>query len=360
MSTIFGHLNLNDNDRVFNATQGQRVIYDAIQAYVNTKNAEMNAAYGVFVGETTANYKERYKLPGGGYMQEIDAAQRPDAVKNYGSWDVAYPLRNYADAVAGSRVDRAYMTAQELENNVIGVMNRSINITRRELLRALLYKEDETFVDPLWGSLTVKGLATGSTDGVLYPPLPGATAEAVRQRYNGLNYIASAIDDSHNPYETIADALTADFGQQQGNSNVAVFINSAQKAKTKALGDFDELNDRFVVPGANVNQLTGLPANLPGIIIGRVSGCWVVQWDFMPSGYLLGVHLDAPAPLKKRIDPADTGLGDGLQLVVGDESEYPLVSSYWQNRFGFGVGNRLNGYAAQLVGSTTYTSPTIS
>jgi len=67
MSTIFGNLNLNDTDRVFNATQGQRVIYDAVMEYVNRVNAEISAAYSVFISETTANYKERYHLPGSGY-----------------------------------------------------------------------------------------------------------------------------------------------------------------------------------------------------------------------------------------------------------------------------------------------------
>jgi hypothetical protein len=359
MSSIFGNLNLNDTDRVFNATQGQSVLYDAIAAYVARVNAEAASAYSVFVQETTANYKERFKLPGSGYMQEITPDQKPDAVKSYGSWDVAYPLRNYADAVNGSLVSRAYMTVQELEAQTIGIVNRSVNTMRRELLRALLYKEDETFVDPLWGSLTVKGLASGSGDSVLYPPVLGSMTEAVRQRYNGANYVTASISDTNNPYATIQDALVADFGQQQGNSNIVVFINTAEKAKTIALTDFDPLNDRFVVPGANINQLSNLPAAMPGTIIGRTNGCWVVEWPFIPATYMLGVHLDAPAPLKKRIDPADTGLGDGLRLVAEDE-EYPFKSSFWQNRFGFGCGNRLNGYAMFLTASTTYTSPTIS
>jgi len=359
MSTIFGNLNLNDTDRVFNATQGQQVIYEAINEYVNRVNAEQPAAYGVFIEETTANYKERYALPGGGYMQEIHPDQRPDAVKSYGSWDVAYPLRNYADAVNGSRVSRAYMTVQELEKQTLGIVARSVNTTRRELLRALMYKEDETFVDPLWGSLTVKGLATGTGDNVLYPPVLGATSEAVRLRYLGSNYTTASISDTNNPITTIVDGLVADFGQQQGNSNIAVFINTAEKAKIKALTDFDEEVDRFIQPGANINQLANMPSGLPGVIIGRTNGAWVVEWPFMPATYMLGVHLDAPAPLKKRIDPADTGLGDGLQLIT-EEEEYPFKSSYWQNRFGFGVANRLNGYAMQMVASTTYTSPTIS
>jgi hypothetical protein len=357
MSTIFGYLNLNDSDRVFNATQGQRVIYDAAVKWLQEREAEMNAVYSVFTEKTTDLFKERYELPGGGYMQEIPHAQRPDSIKTNGYWDVAYPIKNYADAISGSRVDMAYMTVAKLENNILTVRNRSVNVTRRELLRALLYKEQETFVDPIRGSLLIEPLANG--DAVLYPALPGAVAEATRQRYVGSNYLASAISDTNNPYATISAALTADFGAQQGAASVVVFINSAQSAKTRLLTDFVPVRSTAVTPSALADQVTNIPTGLPGIVIGHVSGCWVVEWDFMPAGYMLGIHQDAPAPLVRRIDPADTGLGDGLQLVA-EEEEYPFKSSYWQNRFGLGVGNRLNGYALQLVSGTTYTSPTIS
>lgn len=358
MTTIFGYLNIQDSDRVFNATQGQRVIYDAAQEYINLKNDEMNSAYSVFIDETTPLFKERYELPGGGYMQEIPHAQRPDSIKNSGYWDVAYPLKNWGDAISGSRVDMAYMTVQKLNNNILTVVARSVNVMRREILRALLYKEQETFVDEVVGSLAIEPLANG--DSVVYPPLPGATAAATRQRYVGSNYIASAISDTNNPFATIGSALYADFGQQQGANSVVVFINSAQTAKTKALTDFVAYSGLAVVRGSQADTLTNVPTGLPGVVIGYVSGCWVVEWDFVPSGYLLGIHLEAPAPLKKRIDPLDTGLGDGNLQLVAEEYEYPFKSSYWQLRFGLGVANRLNGYAMQLVASTTYTSPTIS
>jgi signal transduction histidine kinase len=42
--------------------------------------------------------------------------------------------------------------------------------------------------------------------------------------------------------------------------------------------------------------------------------------------------------------------------LVAEESEHPFTHSYWQNRFGFGVGNRLNGYAMYLIDSATYTA----
>ena len=59
MSSIFGHLNISDSDRVFNATIGQRAIFDAANEYVIKANAELMAAMSVFLEETTDEYKRR-------------------------------------------------------------------------------------------------------------------------------------------------------------------------------------------------------------------------------------------------------------------------------------------------------------
>ena len=86
-----------------------------------------------------------------------------------------------------------------------------------------------------------------------------------------------------------------------------------------------------------------------------------MEWRWIPSGYLLGIHLDAPKPLIRRVDPPETGLGDGLQLIVEDVQS-PIWKSSWRDRFGYGVGNRLNGVVMDLTasgGANTYTIPTI-
>jgi hypothetical protein len=59
----------------------------------------------------------------------------------------------------------------------------------------------------------------------------------------------------------------------------------------------------------------------------------------------------------ERVDPADTGLTSGLQLVAQDE-EFPFMASFWRDRFGYAVGNRLNGVAFEYGTGGTYTEPT--
>jgi len=73
---------------------------------------------------------------------------------------------------------------------------------------------------------------------------------------------------------------------------------------------------------------------------------------------MLGISLDYPAPLMMRVDPAEVGLGKGLQLVA-KTAEHPMESSHFEHRFGFAVGNRLNGAILEITtgAAGTYEPP---
>jgi hypothetical protein len=355
MSGIFGALNINDSDRVFLSTLGQRVVYDAIQQVLEQHNADLAAAKSVFVDQTTSDYKIRYKLPGGGRLQRLGTQAPSGAVKAYGSWDVAFPLEGFGAQMAGNRIDMAYMTAQDLNRHLDTITQQDINTVRFEMLKALLNATAATFVDPLWGSLTIERLANG--DSVVYPPVLGSEAEATENHYIETGYLSAAVSDTNNPYVLLRDELEEHFGAPTGGSNIVAFVNNAQVGVTEALTDFDPVNDRYINPAITRDTLTGLPAALPGRVVGRTNGVWIVEWRFIPANYILGVHLDAPKPLIERVDPADTGLPQGLELVAQDE-EHPISSSYYEHRFGFGVGNRLNGVVYELGNGGTYTVPT--
>lgn len=356
MSAIFGSLRLADSDRVYNNTAGQRMIYDAIADYLAMHNAALAAAMAAFVEEETENYTERFQLPGGGRMQRRGSQSDAAAVKQTGKWDVAYPLEDFADAIAGDDVTMAYTTVRDLEKHVLTVATRDRNTVRHELLRAMFRSSAATFVDPLHGSLTIRPLASG--DGTLYPPVIGSDTEADDTHLVNTGYAASSISDTNDPIAGVAiPELEEHFGQITGNSPIAVFINTAQVAKVAALTALIEVSDRWITPGDDTAQPNSLPP-IPGKIIGRHSaGAWVSQWDYIPAGYMLAVHLEAPKPLKMRVDPADTGLARGLALVARD-MEFPFERSTWRHRFGFGVANRLNGVAIEVSADGTYTTPT--
>lgn len=357
MSAIFGHLNVSDSERVFQATVGQRLIFEAATNWIAQRNAELDEVLALFVERTTSDYKFRYKLPAGGYLQERAPDGRLGTVKQYGYWDVALPLRDYGAQVGGNDVDMAYMTIQELDLHLQTVNTQNVNTVRHEVLKALLNNTQDSFSDPLWGTLAVEPLANG--DSVVYPPVLGSVTEATDDHYLESGYAAANISDTNDPYVTIVDEIEEHFGAGTGGENIAVLINNAQRAKTEDLTDFEPVPDRFVRPGANISVPMGYErlARI-GRVIGRHNhGCWVVEWRFMPANYMQGIHLDAPAPLIRRIDPEDTNLWQGGLHLVAEDAEFPFKGSMWRNRFGIGAGNRLNGVVMELGTGGTYSIP---
>ncbi len=357
MSGIFGALGVSDSDRIFLQTLGQRVIYDAVNTILEQHNADLALAEAIFIESTVSDFKFRYKLPGGGRLQRRGGQAPSGAAKATGEWDVAFPLEDFGAQIAASDIDFAYMTVQDLDRHLRTVQQQDINTRRYEILRALLNNTERSFVDQTGrGTLAIEPLANG--DSVLYPPVLGSESEATEDHYIETSYLASAISDTNDPYATGAGELEEHFGAPTGGSNIVSFINNAQVAKTRDLTDFVPVSDMGIQMGDDAAMAVNLPAGLPGRVVGRMdgSGVWVVEWRWVPANYMIFLHLDAPRPLIKRVDPAETGLGMGLQLVATNE-DYPYTSSHYRNRFGLGCGNRLNGVVLELGNGGSYTIP---
>lgn len=365
MSGIFGHLNVSDSDYVFSATVGQRVIFEAANDYVNRATEEMNRLLSIFVAQSTSEYKLRYKLPGNGYLQRRGPDGRYGTVKAVGQWDVSFPLEDFGAMIAGNDVDMAYMTVEELDRHVRTVVQQNVNTVRYEVLTALTSRSNGTFIDDKHGSLTIRSLA--NTDGTLYPPVIGSLTEADDEHYLELGDLATAIDDTHDPWTgintnsvNIVTELEEHFGISAGSAEIVSFINQAEVTEVSALTDFEPVDIRQIQEGAQTASPVQVPTNLPGVVIGRHrAGAWIVRWDWVPATYILSVVTAVEAPLYKRIDPPATGLGMDLQIVAQDE-EFPFRETTWRHRFGFGVANRLNGVCVECAAGGSYTDPTIT
>lgn len=350
MATIFGVLGMADRD-TFEDTARQRAAYEVINDYAARTEQELNEALRVFVQGDTTDRAEKYFLPGGGMMQSAANRTRPGAVKPVNSWEVGYPLDDWRDQLAVDFVASAYMTAAQLDAQIKGVAERYKNTKRFAILRALLNATNETATDN-YGSVTVRRLAnaTSGSDTTVYPPVIGSTTEATEDHYLESGYAAGSISDSNNPFKTIRNELEEHFGGGQ----VVVFINNAQRDASEALTAFTDKTPTFTVAGQDTAVLgTDLPM-VPGTPIGAINDVLVVEWRWIPSGYMVGVSLDAPAPLKRRVDePASLR---GFKLVARQQ-EFPLEESFWVAREGYGVANRLNGVVLELGTGGTYTTP---
>lgn len=348
MATIFGAMNISDVD-VFSDSAGQMSAWTIINEYLTATQIDSDKAYSIFVAGETTDHTSRAFLPTGGYMQASRNTSRPGARKLTGSWDVAFPIEDLRDQWAIDDVALAYMSAMQADANVKSLAQHYVNSKRLLILKALLNKTNATFTDELRGDLTIRRLANG--DGSLFPPVLGTVDAAEETHYIGSNYASSAISDTNNPFVTIRDELEEHYGDAQ----IVAFVNNAQRAKIEALTAFIERTPSWTVPGADTTTVGGSIPGLPGRAIGSINDVLVVEWRWIPADYILGVALDQPAPLMKRVDiPASLR---GFQLAA-KQMEFPLIESFYRAREGYGVMNRLNGVAIHVNASTTYTNPT--
>jgi hypothetical protein len=356
MSGILGTLGITEAaaERTFISTVGQQLVYEAVQAELAKYSAELTSVMSLFVEQNTTDYKRRYELPGGGYLEPLSALGSPANVKATGKWDVAWPIADYGAAFSRDRVGRAYMTVQQLNKHLDTIMIQDRNTVRREIMKALLSNTQYSFVDPIWGTLLVEPLANG--DSVVYPPVLGSADEATDDHYIETNYAAASISNTNDPTKTVRDELEEHFGTPTGGSNIVMLTTPTVCDYIEALTDFDPVNQRYVTPGANTDQVSGLPAGMPGRVRGICNSVWIVEWRSMPANYALAIHADAPKPLIMREDPPETGLAGGLNLVAEDE-KFPFRSSIYSHRFGFGAGNRLNGVALEFGTGGSYSIP---
>lgn len=355
MSGIFGLLGLADGDLSYVNTIGQRLVFDAANEYLRVATEEMNKAYSVFIQQTTENHKERYKLPGGGRLMERGGFTSSAAVKAYGGWDVAYPLKDFGAGIAETDVAMAYMRLDQLQRHLDTVRIQSINTRRYEILRRFFKNTTDIFVDPRddVGSLTIQPLANNDT--VTYPPVLGSESEATEMHYLETNYLVASITDTNNPVITGRNDLEEHFGAPTGYGNIAMFIPSASVSKIEALTDYDQVKDSYIQLGSNADVPAALP-NVPGRVIGRCNGVWIVEWRWVPDNYAMFIDLEADAPFKMRVDLASTGLPQGLNLVAQSD-KYPLMEAQYRDRFGIGTANRLNGVSMEFGTGGSYTIP---
>lgn len=356
MTTFYGMFTMEDLDAPVN-TVGQDVVYDRVQQIVAAHNANIARMISAFVSDpATTIWQEEIALPGGGYMQDLDDIGRPAATRPGGSWTVAYPLWVRGDQKAFTTRAAAYMTVKQMGVFISDTITKDVNTRRRDLLRTLFRNVNYDFRDPTGhGTLGIKSLA--NEDGTLYPNAidSDAASEAEAQHYITSTYAASAISDTNNPIITIVNLLASSLGQ--GNPVVFVRSNSTTLTKIKALADYAPVRDSNIIVGSASDSAINPPTNLPGTVVGRTDGAWIVAWDWIPDAYLLGIDLAAEAPVKIRVDPALPGLSRGLTLAAEDLN-FPIQSLYYTNVYGMGVGNRLNGVVMELTADATYDIPT--
>lgn len=341
-------------------TVGVEVAQTAIVEATAEYNRSITALLAAFAEQTTI-HQERYQLPGDGTLQPLDQWGNPLPIVPTGYYDVAYPIYGAGTAWGNNRISRALMTMQDVQRNTMDAFRRDATYLRRQILASIFTNVTRTYVDELYGSLTVQPLAIAS-DGVTYVRRNGTSSTDTH--YLGQ---AAAIADATNPYPVIY----AELDEHPSNSGPYIaYIATNLVATTEALADFVQPNDPSLILSVNETRLMidvnpdtstseGGPVAFGDRYIGRANGVHVVEWSALPDSYIIA-HASGAGPfLKMREYPAAEIQGFFPEFHSPDGN---LNLNKFLRYCGFGVSNRIAALVYEISDAsydipTGYTAP---
>lgn len=322
------------------------VIDAAIRASVDEHNRQVDAVLAELVEPTTLS-KVRYKIPGSGTLQPLDARGNPLPVKDEGKYDVGFPLQRGGTAWGDDIESRALMTVADADRQTLAALRRDANWIRRHVLGALLDNTSWQYVDEDEGNVTVQPLANADT--VTYLKSDGSMA--TDDHYYAQ---AAAIADAANPFPALVSELR-EHPENEG-ATIVGYIPTALRSSVMGLANFEDVADPDIERGNGQARLVGrLDRGFGTEVLGKVDGVWIVEWTLLPSTHGIVVARGADTkPLRMRQRPvaALQGLFTSTFSPDGNLNEYRF-----RRIAGFGAYNRVGAVAFQ-IGNGTYQIPT--
>lgn len=348
---LYGFLNLENMFARRVNEVGVQVVSAAIDQTIAEHNRQLDALLNLFVQRTT-NFKTVFKVPSLARLQPLDNSGRARPIRAAGKYDIGLPIQQAGLAWGADYVTRAKMTVEDANNVTDTLITADLIWVRDHILAALFNNEDWVFDDPDHGELTVKPLANDDDQG--YFVKAGQDAQATDTHF--LSQVA-AISDAANPYPTIRQEL-AEHPENNGAQFVAL-VPLNQITATKNLAGFMEADDPNITVGSGSARLTGrLNVATPGEVVGYVDGMWIVQWDNMPAGYIIGVAVGAPKALAMREDEEAELRG---YKKVAERADHPFWEAQYLRRMGLGAWNRVAAVIYRIGGAfaipTGYETP---
>lgn len=255
----------------------------------------------------------------------------------------------------------ADVSAGELAAATNAILSADADLVFNKVMGTVFSEDNRTVTDPKTNtSYTVHSFANG--DAWVPPTYAANTFDGTHTHYRTSG---AAVITAGDLDEIIADFKSHGYSAENG-SQIVIFVNAAEgdvingfRVATGAKADFIPAQGaRFY----SANQLVGdqPTATFAGFPVkGGYDEALIVESSRIPAGYIAtlvsgGSNLPSnPIMLRehKRLK--------GLQLVGGNNADYPLVDSYWVRGFGTGVRHRLAGMVMQVTANVNYTAPAL-
>ncbi len=330
----------------------ERNLAEAINFYLNLWSDAMADYTSEWAFQTT-DYQERFYLPTStGGLELSDeyarglATRRPTPTY----FDVAYPLVTWDDRKMWTQLYLAQASGTDIDADVDDATARDRWTLFTEIRKAVMFSANYTFNDERRGALGIKRLLNG--DGTIPPPVRTRTFDGSHTHYIGTNNatLTSAF---------LRDSVYEHLAEHGLNGRIVLEIAENLRETVEAMTGF--------YPAAssqdpNLDLVTADQKSTARVgsarAIGRIHNMEVRVDEFMPDDYGMATDTAADPPIAMRVD--SVAELQGFRMVQDSPNDnYPLRNAFFQRRVGFGIRNRLNGVAFQVVASATYTDPTL-
>lgn len=345
-NTSFDTLLYADNQSVLEF--GEDRAFDAIEEALMAHNQQVSEMLSELV-EVTTDQKRRYGGPDAMAMEEMDEFGTPDAQKIAAGVDLGFPLRQYGIGLQWTRLYFQNARASELAAQVTAAQDADVKAIQREIKKALFLPTNYTFNDFRVSKTDIPVKRLINADGSQMPIAPDGTT------FDGsthTHYLGTASFAASN-----LDSGISTVNEHYLSGQIKIMINRAQEATIRGFTGFNAYVDQRIVQSQTSTYAQGgLDLwNITNRAIGIYGGAevWVKPW--IPSGYVLFLHVGGQKTLAMRTRSAGSG---NLELIFEYE-QYPLRSRGLAREFGIGVANRV---AAAILdtANASYTAPTIS
>ncbi len=337
-------------------------LYDEFVAAATLANEQQQRFVDLLTYSTSAPVVSVLQTLGTGDFAFEEASEFgvPQAKRiNPSTLDMGATFRWYDSRVGWTWQYLADATAAELEASTNAVINADADLVFGKVMGTLFRDSNRTVTDKNQ-TFTVHAFANG--DGWVPPTYAANTFSGTHTHYrtSGAATITSGDMD-----EIIADFKSHGYSAENG-SQIVLFVNAQEgevvstfRVATGAKADFIPAQGaRFY----SSNQLVGdqPAATFAGFQVkGAYDEALIVESSRIPAGYVAALVSGGSNLPSNPIMLREHKRLKGLQLVAGQNADYPLVNSYWVRGFGTGVRHRLAGMVMQITASASYTAPAL-
>lgn len=335
------------NRRATEVPEAQAAITMSLAAH----NAAVNRLISVFA-ERTTGYTGRFTNNGAGVLQPLDEFGRsvPPKLSQY---SVGWPIQMGGGATGMTWLVEPRITVQELNDLLTTLFMQDLRWVRRKIIGALVDNTASgvTFTDPVFGDITVYGLANADAAPLYYKQYSDSFA-------TDTHYFAEAdaIADGSNPFALLRSEILE---HPENSGQIVNLIPTGLTATATALTEFVGVTDPNIRPADSAVQLVaGFPSLVPSdaIPLGylKTSQSFLAEWGPLPTGMIITYATQGPRPLKMREDVVPQFQGF---FPKDRKDEFPWMGEQWVRRAGFGGNNRTGATVYYKGTSDTYAIP---